>query len=144
MMKITQTIRRYGRELTSVRDYLFAFLVLWTGVILVMGWLDFLISKLLLPDLAVTSYLILLGVYILHKEVNRWTGVKMSIKPGEMVVYIWWTSLLIMIIISFFTALHVPEGVKVIAFDILGALLASEISKSVNSYKMKQGSLFKQ
>lgn len=143
MIRIAKIIRRYGRELTSVRDYLFAFLVLWTGVILIMGWLDFFIGKLLLPDLAVTSYLILLGVYILHKEVNRWTGVKMNMKPGEMVVYVWWTSLLIMIVVGFFTALRTPDGVKAIAFDILGALLASEISKSVNSYKMKQGSLFK-
>lgn len=106
-------------------------------MILVMGWLNFFIQTLPLPDVAVTSYLILLGVYIVHKEVNRWTGVKMNAKPGELIVFVWWFSLLVMVLVSFLTQLHVPEGIKFMSYEILGALLASEISKSVNAYMIK-------
>ena len=106
-------------------------------MVLMMGWIDFFVPALALPDVAVTSYLILLGVYIVHKEVNRWTGVKMSAKPGELIVYIWWGSLMIMVLVSFLSRLPVPEPLKFMSYEILGALLASEISKSFNSYKTK-------
>ncbi|MEX1064204.1 MAG: hypothetical protein WD898_03815 [Candidatus Paceibacterota bacterium] len=137
MNRVTALIKRYVREIASVRDYLFAFLTLWTIAILVMAWLDFASPRLSLSDVAANSYLILLSVYIVHKEVNRWTGTKLTVKPGELVVYIWWTSLLAMIVIGFLTQASVPEGVKSISFNILGALLATEISKSLNSYKTK-------
>lgn len=106
-------------------------------MVLIMGWADFFIPALALPDVAATSYLILLGVYILHKEVNRWTGVKMAARPGEFIVYVWWGSLMIMVLVSFLTKLQVPETIKFMSYDILGALLVSEISKSLNSYKIK-------
>ncbi|OGN04558.1 MAG: hypothetical protein A2831_00885 [Candidatus Yanofskybacteria bacterium RIFCSPHIGHO2_01_FULL_44_17] len=102
-----------------------------------MGWIDFFVPALELPDVAVTSYLILLGVYILHKEVNRWTGVKIKARPGESIVYIWWSSLLVMVVLSFLTKLEVPEALKFMSYEILGALLVSEISKSLNSFKLK-------
>ena len=137
MVKIGALIRRYWHEITSVRDSLFLFLASWTAMVLVMSWIDFLVPTLVLPDVAVTSYLILLGVYIVHKEVNRWTGVKMSAKPGELIVYIWWGSLMIMVLVSFLSRLPVPEPLKFMSYEILGALLASEISKSFNSYKTK-------
>ncbi len=130
-------VRLYWRDLTGVRDSLFLFLASWTAMVLVISWIDFFVPTLELPDVAVTSYLILLGVYIIHKEVNRWTGVKMRPKPGESIVYIWWSSLLIMVVISFWTDLRVPEAIKYMSYDILGALLVSEISKSLNSYKIR-------
>lgn len=130
-------VRLYWRDLTGVRDSLFLFLASWTAMVLVIGWIDFIVPALELPDVAVTSYLILLGVYIIHKEVNRWTGIRMRPKPGESIVYVWWSSLLIMVVISFLTDLRVPEAIKFMSYDILGALLVSEISKSLNSYKIK-------
>ncbi len=135
--QISTTIRVYWRELTGVRDSLFLFLASWTAMVLIMGWADFLVPSLNIPDVAITSYLILLGVYILHKEFNRWTGVKMATRPGEVIVYVWWTSLMIMVLISFLTKLQVPEVLKFMSYEILGALLISEISKSLNSYKIK-------
>ena len=42
-----------------------------------------------------------------------------------------------MVVISFLTDLRVPEAVKFMSYDILGALLVSEISKSLNSYKIR-------
>lgn len=136
MAKISAIIQNYRREVTNVRDSLFLFLMSWTAMILIMGWLNFFFDTLPLPDVAATSYLILLGVYILQKEVNRWTGAKIGHKPGELVVFIWWTSLMIMVLLSFVTRLQVPESIKFISYDILGALLASEISKSLNSFKL--------
>lgn len=137
MGKISQIIRNYKREASGVRNSLFLFLLSWTAMILVMGWLDFLFIPLVLPDVAVTSYLILLGVYILQKEVGRWTGTRTKARPGEAVVFVWWTSLFFMVIISFITQLEVPESIKFVSYEILGALLVSEISKSLNSYKLK-------
>lgn len=130
--------RVYWREITGVRDSLFLFLASWTAMVLIMGWVNFFIPTLPLPDVAVTSYLILLGVYILHKEVNRWTGVKMLAKPGELIVYVWWTSLMAMVLISFLTKFQVSEALKFMSYEILGALLVSEISKSINSYKIRK------
>jgi len=138
MRKVSALIRTYGRKISDVGDYLFVLLVLWTLAALIMGWLDFFFESLTIPDVAITSYLILLGIYILHKEVHRWSGFSMSMKPGELVVYVWWASLLLMVIIGFLANMHIPEGVKTLSFDILAALLASEISKSLNSYKRKK------
>ncbi|MDO8604475.1 MAG: hypothetical protein Q7K40_03725 [bacterium] len=84
-----QTIaKRYRTELSSVKELLFKFLLVWTGILLILSWMDFL-SKYKLSEAMVTSYIILLGVYIVHKETSRWTGVKMGIKPGELFVYVW-------------------------------------------------------
>lgn len=131
------TIRLYWHEITGVKNSLFLFLASWTAMVLAMGWAVFFVPSLIIPDVAITSYLILLGVYILHKEFSRWTGVKMVARPGEIIVYIWWISLMIMVLISFLTKLQVPEALKFMSYDILGALLVSEISKSLNSYKIR-------
>jgi len=130
--------KRYRVELSSVKDLLFYFLLIWTVVLLVLSWLDFAIPRLEVPDAMVTSYLILLGVYIVHKETSRWTRVKLNIRPGELFVYIWWISLLVMFLIGFFTHLEVSSPVRHLAYEVLGAFLLSEISKSVNAYRRSQ------
>lgn len=131
-----QTIaKRYKTELSSVKDLLFKFLLGWTTVLLVFSWLDFFIPRLAVSEAMVTSYLILLGVYIIHKESSRWTGVKLNMKPGELFVYVWWISLLTMLIISFFTHLEVSPPIRYLTYEVLGAFLLSEVSKSVNAYR---------
>jgi hypothetical protein len=120
------------KEISLVRDFLFVFLTIWTAIIFAGGWLTFFFPHLTVPNIAVSSYLMLLGVYVLHKEIMRWTGTKKSEKPGEKFVYIWWLSLLLMVLIAFLTRRSVPEGVTTIAFEILAALLGSEISKAFN------------
>lgn len=127
--------RRYRLELSSVKDLLFYFLLAWTAVTLVFAWLSFFLPRLTLSEAFITSYLTLLGVYITHKEVARWTRVKMIVRPGELMVYIWWVSLLIMFFFGFFLHREVPEETTRIAYDVLAAFLVSEISKSVNAYR---------
>lgn len=127
--------KRYKTELSSVKDLLFKFLLGWTTVLLVFSWLDFFIVRLAVSEAMVTSYLILLGVYIIHKESSRWTGVKLNMKPGELFVYVWWISLLTMLIISFFTHLEVSSPIRYLSYEVLGAFLLSELSKSVNAYR---------
>src|SRR3989338_4523329 len=91
--------KRSRTELSLVKDLLFKFLLVWTAILLVLSWVDFL-TRYKVSEAMVTSYLILLGVYIVHKETSRWTGVKLNIKrPGELFVYIWWVSLLTMLLI---------------------------------------------
>lgn len=129
---------RYRIELSSVKDLLFYFLLVWTVILLVLAWLDFFVIKFEFSDALVTSYLILLGVYIVHKETSRWTGVKLNVKPGELFVYVWWISLLAMFLIGFFAHLDVSPPIRHLAYEVLGAFLISEISKSVNAYRRSQ------
>ncbi|MEK7138975.1 MAG: hypothetical protein AAB799_02235 [Patescibacteria group bacterium] len=130
--------KRYRIELSSVKDLLFYFLLIWTVVLLVLSWLDFLIPRLEVSEVMVTSYLILLGVYIIHKEASRWTGVKLNIKPGELFVYVWWVTLLAMFLIGFFTHLEVSYPIRQVAYEVLGAFMLSEVSKSINAYRRTQ------
>ncbi len=132
--------RRYRTELSSVKELLFKFLLVWTAILLVLSWVDFL-TKYKMSEAMVTSYLILLGVYIVHKETSRWTGVKMGIKPGELFVYVWWISLLTMLIIGFFLHRETSPSVRFLSYEVLGAFLLSEISKGVNAYKIVGGNL---
>src|SRR3989344_2273186 len=129
---------RYRVELSSVKDLLFHFLLLWTAILLVLSWLDFLIPDFELPDTLVTSYLVFLGVYIIHKETSRWTGVKLNIRPGELFVYVWWVSLLAMLLLGFFIHKEVSPAVRFLAYEVLGAFLLSEISKSFNAFRRTQ------
>ena len=132
--------KRYRTELSSVKELLFKFLLVWTAILLVLSWVDFL-TKYQVSEAMVTSYLILLGVYIVHKETSRWTGVKMGIKPGELFVYVWWVSLLSMLLIGFFTHRETSSSVRFLSYEVLGAFLLSEISKGVNAYKIVGGNL---
>src|SRR3989344_3083861 len=131
--------KRYRIELSSVKDLLFYFLLIWTAILIVLSWLDFFIPKLEVSEALVTSYLILLGVYIIHKETSRWTGVKLNIKPGELFVYVWWVSLLAMLILGFFTHREVSPPIRFLTYEVLGAFLLSEISKSFNAFKKTSG-----
>jgi hypothetical protein len=102
---------------------------------LVLSWVDFFSSKLEVSEAIVTSYLILLGVYIVHKETSRWTGVKLNVKPGELFVYVWWISLLTMLLLGFFLHKEVSPPIRFLTYEVLGAFLLSEISKSFNAFK---------
>jgi len=127
--------KRYRTELSSVKDLIFYFLLIWTAILLVLSWLDFLIPRFEFSEVIVTSYLILLGVYIIHKETSRWTGVKLSVKPGELFVYVWWISLLAMVLISFFTHREISHPIRYLTYEVLVAFLLSEMSKSYNAYR---------
>jgi len=128
-------LRRYRIEISSVKDLLFYFLLAWTVMMLVFAWLYFFIPRLQISEAFVTSYFILLGVYITHKEVSRWVGIPMKIKPGELLVYTWWGSLFAMFFIGFFFSLDVPYEIRQVAYEVLAAFLASEISKNINIYR---------
>ncbi len=127
--------KRYREELSSVKDLIFYFLLVWTAVLLSLTWIDFFVDKFEVSDALVSSYLILLGVYIVHKETSRWTGVKLNIMPGELLVYTWWISLLAMLLIGFFTGKEVSAPTRHVTYEVLGAFLISEISKSLNAFK---------
>lgn len=135
-----QVAKRYRTELSSVKDLIFKFLLVWTAILLVLTWVDF-FTKYKLSETVVTSYLILLGVYIVHKETSRWTGVKLNIKPGELFVYVWWISLLTMLVIGFFLHRETSPTVRFLSYEVLGAFLLSEISKGVNAYKITGGNV---
>ena len=132
--------KRYRTELSSVKDLIFYFLLIWTAILLVLSWLDFLIPKFEFSEVIVSSYLMLLSVYIIHKETSRWTGVKLNVRPGELFVYVWWISLLAMVLINFFTHREISPSIRYLTYEVLGAFLLSEISKSLNAYKKSRNS----
>ena len=131
--------KRYRTELSSVKNLLFYFLIIWTLVLLGLSWFDFLNPNFEISEAIVTSYLILLGVYIVHKETSRWTGVKLKIMPGELFVYVWWISLLTMLLIGFFSHKEVSPPIRFLSYEVLAAFLLSEISKSFNAFKRSSG-----
>ena len=104
-----------------------------------LSWFDFFNPKFEISEAVVTSYLILLGVYIVHKETSRWTGVKLRIMPGELFVYVWWISLLAMLLIGFFAHKDISPPIRFLAYEVLAAFLLSEISKSFNAFKRIEG-----
>lgn len=104
-------------------------------MMLVFAWLTFFYPRLHLSDAIVTSYYVLLSVYITHKEVSRWVGVPINVKSGELMVLLWWVSLFTMMAISFFTNQETPFEVRQIAYDVLAAFLISAISKNINVYR---------
>lgn len=126
---------RYERELRGAKDWMFWFLMGWTFVLLAMEWANFFFLRAVPPSIG-AGYTILLGTYIAHKEVLRWTGVAMRVRPGEFFVYIWWGMLLGMFLIEyFFGRFAVPEGMLLLAYEVLGYFIATEISKSLNAWR---------
>ena len=134
-----QTIKlicqRYERELTSVKDWMFWFLMAWTTVLLAMEWMDFFFSR-GVPHAISAGYIVLLGTYIAHKEVLRWTGLRAQIRRGELFVYIWWGVFLAMFLVEYFWgAFHIPEGMTALSYEVLGYFLVTEISKAVSTWR---------
>src|SRR3989338_5333771 len=80
---------RYERELIYAKDWMFWFLMVWTILLLGMEWLHFFTAR-GVPAAMTAGYVVLLGTYIAHKEVLRWTGIAAHIHRGEIFVYIWW------------------------------------------------------
>ncbi len=104
-------------------------------MMLVFAWLTFFYPRLHLSDAIITSYFVLLSVYITHKEVSRWVGVPINVKSGELMVLLWWVSLFAMMAIGFFYSRETPFEVRQIAYDVLAAFLVSAISKNINIYR---------
>ena len=54
-----QTVaKRYRTELSSVKDLLFYFLIIWTMILLGLSWFDFFSDKFEVSEAIVTSYLL--------------------------------------------------------------------------------------
>lgn len=129
---------RYERELVGVKDGMFWFLMIWTLVLLTMEWADFFFQR-AVPLSIGAGYTILLGSYIAHKEVLRWTGVTAKVRPGELFVYLWWGMLLLMFLIGYASGLfHVPDGMRMLAYEVLGYFIVTEISKSLNARRVER------
>src|SRR6185369_6286468 len=120
-MKNQSIIRQYQVEISSVKDLLFFFLLAWTAMMLIFAWLTFFYPRLHLSDAIITSYFVLLSVYITHKEVSRWVGVHINVRSGELMVLVWWISLFAMMAIGFFLNHETPFEVRQIAYDVLAA-----------------------
>ena len=133
--RLAQICRRYENELLQMKDWMFWFLMLWTFVILLMEWSEFLFA-LAVPHAMQAGYVVLLGGYIAHKEVLRWMGVAPRARKGELFVYIWWGTLLAMFIASYTNKnWNVPESMTMLAYEILAYFIITEISKAINIWK---------
>ena len=88
----------------SKSDLLFWFLVVWSIVQYSMCWIEFAqLDHFQVPSEMPLGYLIILGMYALRKEAKRWLEREQKKRRGEVFFYIWWVSLLSMLIIVFYT-----------------------------------------
>ena len=138
----TQQLRnlclRYDRELAGVKDWMFRFLLIWTVLLLGFEWAEFSTGRAVPPAMS-AAYGILLGGYIAHKEVLRWTGVTAKVRRGELFVYVWWGMLLLMFFLEYATGrFAIPEGMKTLAYEVLGYFVLSEISKAYNAWHVEK------
>ena len=126
---------RYERELVYAKDWMFWFLMVWTILLLGMEWLHFFTAR-GVPAAMTAGYVVLLGTYIAHKEVLRWTGIAAHIHRGEIFVYIWWGALLVMFLVEYsWGTFRIPEGMTTLAYEVLGYFLVTEVSKAVNTWR---------
>ncbi len=133
---LRQLCLRYERELTVTRDYMFWFLLVWTTALLVLEWLHFFRWLEHIPEAMASGYIILLGAYIAHKEVGRWADLKTKVRHGEVFVYIWWGTFLIMFLTSVFRERYeVPFNMPMLSYEVLGYFIVSEVSKSLNRWR---------
>ena len=137
---IKQICQRYERELVSAKDWMFWFLMLWTAALLAMEWMHFLFGR-SVPHTLSAGYIVLLGTYIAHKEVLRWTGIRPQIRRGELFVYIWWGMYLAMFLVEYlWGTFHIQEGMATLSYEVLGYFLVTEVSKAVNTWRsLKKG-----
>lgn len=134
--QIRQVCVRYERELVGAKDWMFWFLMGWTVLLLLMeGW-NFLAGRAIPPSMS-AGYIVLLGAYIAHKEVLRWSGVTGKIRRGELFVYIWWGTLLVMYVLQYLVgSWSVPDGLNILAYEVLGYFVLTEVSKSLNARRV--------
>jgi len=127
-----ETAVKYEKDLAKYKDWLSYFLLVFTVATIVFQTAEFLnIFK--TPTGLASAYLMLLYAYIAHKEINRWAGVRMKFRSGELFVYIWWALFIAMMIIAFYHPnYHLPEDIKLISYDVLAAFLLGELSKAMN------------
>jgi len=134
--KLRQLCLQYEKELTITRDYMFWFLVVWTLAMLVLEWLNFFGWLEHIPESMSAGYIILLGAYIVHKEVGRWADLKTKVRHGEIFVYIWWGTFLIMFLTAIFRGgYEVPQNMPILSYEVLGYFIFSEVSKSINRWR---------
>jgi hypothetical protein len=134
--RIQKVYLRYKKELTDAKDYMFWFLLVWTAVFLYLEWMSFFAPEIVVPPAMVAGYTILLGSYIGHKELIRWMGIELKVKRGELFVYIWWGSFLLMFLVQYWTGNnHLPEDIPMVPYEVLGYFLLSEASKATLTWR---------
>jgi hypothetical protein len=132
---------RYKKELTNAKDYMFWFLLIWTVVFLYMQWVNFFVPEMVVPPAMAAGYTILLGSYIGHKELIRWMGIELKVKRGELFVYIWWGSFLLMFLVQYWTGTYeLPKDIPMVPYEVLGLFLLGEASKAGLTWKRLQNS----
>ena len=123
-------------EIKNSQTWPFWFCLLWTICHITMMWVS-LISLLAyqVPEGMTWAYASLLGAYTTGKEVNKWVGKKITIaKPGELMVYAWWISLLLMYVVIFRNATYkLPQEMDSVCFWVLGIFFGGETSKILRS-----------
>lgn len=88
----------------SKSDLLFWFLVVWSLIQYSMCWIEFAkLDHFKVPSEMPYGYLVILGMYALRKEAKRWLEQEQKKRKGEVFFYIWWYSLLGMLVIEFYT-----------------------------------------
>jgi len=118
-------------------DYLFWFLASWTIIQFAMCVGEFIhFDTFTVPTEMPFAYFLLILIYVLRKEVDRWLRKAWKKRKGELFLVGWWFALLIMFIIEFKTLgkYSVPNRMINTCFWILIPYGVTTVSKIINGY----------
>ena len=128
-------------SLKNSNEWLFWFCAFFTLVLIVMIYIEFFLTDYETPLVLVIGYIGFITTYTTNKEINKWTASGLIIeKPGELFVYIWGLTLVVMGIIQFLTKnqYQVPEELINICGGVLAVFVGNQVSKSFRTRKRIQ------
>ncbi len=129
-------------SIKNSNEWLFWFTTLWTLVQLTLFWAEFIThGKFKITYETTVIYLGFLGTYVATKEIGKWCGQLVHIdRPGELLMYVWGFSALIMSVIKFFyPACEYPGELIRVVLGVLAVFATSGVSKAIrNKYNDKQ------
>src|SRR3989344_401067 len=127
-----------GSRITWTKvDTLFVFLSVWTIVQFTMCLMEFLHwDNYAVPLEMPLSYFLLVMIYVLRKEVDRWLKKSLRKRKGEYFLLGWWLAMLVMFVIEFMTLgrYSVPSRMVETCIWVLIPYCLSALSKILHTY----------
>ncbi|MFA5022475.1 MAG: hypothetical protein WC508_05355 [Patescibacteria group bacterium] len=112
--------------------YLFTLIV--TTITLTMFWVEFFAPTYHVGLTRSFVYYAMLTFYVIYKELQRWLGEKTEKRIGGIWVFVWWTSTMLMEVISFaWQDQHTPMFEQyVVTIGVTVNYLISQVSKKIH------------
>lgn len=125
----------------SKADNMFYFLAIWTITQFAMCVVEFVkVNTFRIPEEMPFVYFLLILIYALRKEVDRWLKKTRKARKGELFVLGWWFAMLVMFIIEFRSLgfYTVPDRMIQTCIWVLLPYAATSISKIIHHQAEKE------